>query len=272
MTNEKEVKKVQSKDGTEIAYVRYGEGPTLLWVTGALGYKDHPLSTQLDDLLAKHFTVIDYDRRGRGGSGDTKPYATEREIEDIEALIDANGGSMYIAGMSSGAVLAVKAAAKLGDKVKKLALYEPPFIIDNSRPAVPTDYVAQLDAAIAAGDRSKAVEIFMTKALLIPDEFVASMKTGPMWADMEKVAHTLAYDGKIIEDIANGKPIKADQWKTVTAPTVVIVGGNSEPFFHDGAKALVEALPNAKFQILEGQDHAVAPDALAPVLVDIFTK
>jgi pimeloyl-ACP methyl ester carboxylesterase len=163
-------------------------------------------------------------------------------------------------------------------------MYEPPFIIDDSRPPAPKDYVEQLNAAIAAGRPGDAVEIFMTKALLIPPEFVAHMRNAPMsesfgdaagmkppeWAEMEKVAHTLAYDGMVMGGTMSGKPLPPRKWFTNSAPTLVITGGNSETFFHDGAKALVNDLPHARHRILEGQDHAVSPAALAPVLTEFF--
>ncbi len=278
-------KAVASKDGTTIAFDQYGQGPAVILVTGALGVRSpHPISRQLPELLSQQFTVIDYDRRGRGDSGDTPPYAVQREVEDIDALIDAAGGSAFLYGLSSGAVLALEAASKLTDKVKKLALYEPPFIIDDSRPPVPKDYVEQLNAAIAAGRPGDAVEIFMTKALLIPRDFVAQMRNAPMsqsfgddagmkppeWADMEKVAHTLAYDGMVMGDTMSGKSLPAKKWFANVAATLVITGGNSEAFFHDGAKALVNDLPHAQHRILKGQDHAVSPAALAPVLIEFF--
>jgi pimeloyl-ACP methyl ester carboxylesterase len=186
--------------------------------------------------------------------------------------------------MSSGATLALEAARALAGKVKKLALYEPPFIIDDSRPPLPPDYVEQLNAAIAAGRPGDAVEIFMTKALLIPAEFVAMMRNAPMdetfsdsegakppeWSAMEKVAHTLAYDGLIVRDYLAGKPLPKGRWASVPAATLVIVGGNSEPFFHDGAQALVSDMPNAKRYTLEGQDHAVNLEVLAPVVADFL--
>jgi pimeloyl-ACP methyl ester carboxylesterase len=236
------------------------------------------------DILSKQFTAIDYDRRGRGDSGDTPPYAVQREIEDIEALIDGAGGSAFLFGNSSGAILALEAARALPNKVRKLVMYEPPFIIDDSRPPLPKDYVEQLNAATAAGRPGDAVEIFMTKAMLIPPEFVAMMRNAPMsqtfrddtgakppeWADMEKVAHTLAYDGMIVKDFLAGKPLPPKRWASFTAPTLVIVGGNSEPFFHDGAQALVNDMPNAQRRTLEGQDHAVSPAALEPMLTEFF--
>jgi len=275
---------VTSKDGTTIAFDQFGQGPAVILVNGALGTRSHETSNSMADILSKQFTAIDYDRRGRGDSTDTHPYTVAREIEDIEALIDEAGGSAFLFGNSSGAILALEAARALPNKVKKLALYEPPFIIDDSRPPLPEDYVEQLNAAIAAGRPGEAVEIFMTKAMLIPPEFVTMMRNAPMsqtfgddagakppeWADMEKVAHTLAYDGMIVKDFLAGKPLPPKRWASVPAPTLAIVGGNSEPFFHDGAQALVDDMPNARRHILEGQDHAVSPEALAPVLTAFF--
>lgn len=275
------MKTTTSKDGTTIAYDQLGTGPVVILVNGALGTRSNAAPDSLPVILSKQFTVIDYDRRGRGDSGDTPPYAVEREIEDIAALIDAAGGSASIVGFSSGAILTIEAARLLPGKVKKIVLYEPPFIIDDSRPPLPIDYVEQLNAAIAAGRPGDAVEIFMTKALLIPAEFVDMMRTAPMsqafdddagarppeWADMEKVAHTLAYDGIIARDYLQGKPLPPKRWASITAPTLAIAGGNSEPFFHTGAAALANDMPNAQTYTLEGQDHNVAPEALAPVIV-----
>lgn len=278
------MKTTTSKDGTTIAFDRLGTGPAVIMVNGALGTRSHAAPNSLVDILSQQFTVIDYDRRGRGDSGDTSPYAVEREIEDIAALIEEVGGSAFIVGYSSGAILALEAARLLPGKVKKLALYEPPFIIDDSRPPLPNDYVEQLNAAIAAGRPGDAVEIFMTQALLIPTEFVTMMRTAPMsqtfgddagarppeWANMEQVAHTLAYDGMIVRDYQQGKPLPPKRWATITAPTLVIAGGISEPFFHTGAAALVKDMVNGKTYTLEGQDHNVAPEALAPVIFDFF--
>lgn len=277
-------KTVSSKDRTTIAFDQSGKGPALILVNGALGTRSHMAPNSMADILSKQFTTIDYDRRGRGDSSDTPPHAVQREIEDIEALIDEAGGSAFLFGTSSGAILALEAARVLPNKVKKLALYEPPFIIDDSRPPLPKDYVEQLNEATEAGRPGDAVEIFMTKAMLIPSEFVAMMRNAPMsptfgdeagakppeWTDMEKVAHTLAYDGMIVKDFLAGKPLPPKRWASFTAPTLVIVGGNSEPFFHNGAQALVDDMPNAQRRILEGQEHAVSPEALAPVLTEFF--
>ena len=278
------MKTVTSKDGTTIAYDQIGQGPAVILVNGAMGTRSHAAADSLADILSSQLTVMDYDRRGRGDSSDTPPYAPQREIEDIEALIEAAGGSAFLFGTSSGAILALEAARVLPDKVKKLALYEPPFIIDDGRPPLPKDYVEQLNAAIEADRPGDAVEIFMTKAMLIPPEFVDMMRNAPMsqtfgddagarppeWADMEKVAHTLPYDGMIVRDFLAGKPLPPKRWASFTRPTLVIVGGNSEPFFHTGAEALVVDMPDARRRLLEGQDHAVSNAALAPVLMDFF--
>jgi pimeloyl-ACP methyl ester carboxylesterase len=276
------MKIVTSKDGTPIAFDQGGQGPALILVGGALAVRSHPMATELVEILAPHFTVFNYDRRGRGESGNTLPYAVEREVEDIEALIDQAGGSAFVYGKSSGAVLALEAANRLPAKVKKLVMYEPPFIIDDSRPPVPEDYVEQINAAIAAGRPGDAVEIFMTKAILMPAEVVTQMRTAPVadlfeaemkppeWEEMEKVAPTLAYDGAIMENLMSGKPLPPKRWVSVTAPTLVIAGGNSDAFFHNGAQALVGDLLRAQYRLLEGQDHAVSPAAIAPVLVEFF--
>jgi uncharacterized protein YndB with AHSA1/START domain/alpha-beta hydrolase superfamily lysophospholipase len=261
-------RRVTSKDGTSIAFDRLGTGPAVILVTGATGVRSG--MAHLAAVLAPHFTVFNYDRRGRGESGDTVPYAVAREVEDLDALIDEASGSAFVYGISSGAVLALDAASTLPTKVKKLALYEPPFILDDSRPPLPHDYVQQLDAAIAAGRRGDAVEIFMTKALRIPEEYLAPMRNGPMWAAMEAVAHTIAYDGTIMGDTMSGKPLPANAWAAATMPTLVMDGELSEGFFHDAAQALADILLNARRRTLEGQEHGVAPEALAPVLVEFF--
>ena len=260
--------KVTSKDGAAIAFDRSGKGPAVILVGGAL--QPRMGNAQLAELLSKNFTVINYDRRGRGDSSDTLPYAVEREIEDIEALINAAGGSASLYGSSSGATLALKAAAN-GLKVNKLALWEPNFLVDNSRPALPTDYVAQLNALVAAGRRGDAVELFMTAGVGMPAEFVTPMRAMPMWPFMEAVAHTLAYDGTVVADTLNGKPVTAKQWATVIMPTIVMDGG-AIPWLSTGAAALARVLPNAQRRTLAGQTHDVAPEAIAPVLEEFFAN
>src|SRR2546429_4582400 len=184
---------VISKDSTPIAFDKSGHGPAIILVAGATATRLAEAS--LAAILAAQFTVFNYDRRGRGESGDTAPYAVEREVEDLEALIIEAGGSAFVVGGSSGAVLALEAARKL--PITKLALYEPPFIVDDSRPPLPADYVSQLTALLASGRRGDAVAYFMTTGVGLPVAEVAQMRHDPMWPALEAVAHTLAYDGTI---------------------------------------------------------------------------
>jgi pimeloyl-ACP methyl ester carboxylesterase len=263
------MKKVISKDGTAIAFDKSGNGPAIILVCAAFQTRSDPMMSQLALLLSPHFTVFSYDRRGRGDSGDTAPYAVEREVEDIEALINEAGGSAFVLGMSSGAVLALEAARKLA--IAKLALYEPPFVVDNTRPPLPKGYLKQLKELTTSGRRADAVEYFLTNAAGVPADFVAQMRNAPFWPAMENVAHTLVYDGTIMGDTMSGNPLPADRWSPISIPTLVVGGGTSPEYQQNAVKALVVGLPNAKLHILEGQDHGVAPDFLAPVLTDFFS-
>jgi pimeloyl-ACP methyl ester carboxylesterase len=262
------MKTVISKDSTPIAFDQSGQGPALILVDGATATRLAAVS--LAAALAPHFRVFAYDRRGRGESGDTAPYAVEREVEDIDALITEAGGSGFVFGHSSGAVLALEAARLLDGRIEKLAMYEPPFIIDDSRPPVPQDYVQHLNKLIEEGRRSEAVEYFMTNAILVPAEMVAQMKSSSMWPQLEAVAQTIPYDGAIMGDTMSGNPATLKKWATVTVPTLIMVGGASPAFFHNGAQALVDILPNATSRVLAGQTHGPADDVLAPALVEFF--
>lgn len=260
---------VTSRDGTTIGYDRTGTGPAVILVTGALGSRAFdPLNAPLAELLAPQFTVYQYDRRGRGDSGDTLPYAVDREVDDIEALVEQAGGSAYLYGISSGAVLALHAARRLPG-VAKLAMFEPPFIVDGSRPPRPDDYQARIEQACAAGDPGEAVAVFM-RFIGLPDEAIAPMRSEPYWPAMAAIAHTLGYDAAVMGDGQTGRPLPAEAWSTGT-PTLVVDGANSEPFLHSAADAIAGLLPDARRHTLTGQDHAVAPDAIAPVLRDFFT-
>ncbi|GKU80079.1 alpha/beta fold hydrolase [Paenibacillus sp. L3-i20] len=261
-----------SKDGTEIAYEKQGNGPAVVLVASALA--DHMGASQLAEHLAKNFTVYNYDRRGRGNSSNTLPYDVGREVEDIEAIINEAGGEVSLFGSSSGAVLALEAASKLGNKVTKLFMYEPPFIINDSRPPVPADYVQHLNNLIEAGKRSEAVEYFMIAAAGVPAEFVEYMKMDPSWQAMEGLAHTLAYDGLVMGTTQQGNSLPANKWN-VEAKAMVMTGENSSPFFHDAAKALSELLSNVEHSTLSGQDHAaimMAPAELAEAITEFLNK
>jgi pimeloyl-ACP methyl ester carboxylesterase len=262
------MRKVISKDGTPIAFDRSGQGPSIILVAPAFGTRAEQES--LAAALAPHFTVFAYDRRGRGDSGDTAPYAVEREVEDIDALINEAGGSAFVFGHSSGAVLALEAARLFPNKITKLALYEPPFIVDDSRPLPPEDLATQLAELVAAGRRGAAVELFQTKGVGIPVEVVAQLRQLPMWPGLEEMAHTLAYDATITGDTQRGNPSPLRKWASVTVPTLVMVGGMSPAFFHNGTQALVDILPNGQHRTLEGQDHGPADGVLALVLVEFF--
>ena len=263
---------VSSKDGTRIAFDRLGQGPTVILVGGALQYRAiDPRTTELAEKLASQFTVINYDRRGRGDSGDRLPYAPEREIEDLEALIGAVGGSAALYGSSSGGVLALDAANRLGARITKLAVYEPPFIVDDSRPPTASDYLERLQTLVAAGQSGDAVALMMTEAAGVPAEYVAAMRLEGFWAGFEAVAPTLVYDATIVGDTQSGQPLPTERWNAVTLPTLVLDGGASHPHMHSAANALAVLLHDAQRRTLEGQDHGVSPEILEPVLKAFFS-
>jgi len=263
MTSNTTLEHVTSKDGTTIAFDRLGDGPPVVLVSG--GSVDRSSNAGLADQLAGQFTVFNYDRRGRGPSGDTQPYAVAREIEDIDAVITAAGGKAGLYGSSSGAVLALKAAAA-GSAVTKLALWEPPYIVDDSRPKPPADTASIYRQMVAEGRRGDAVEFFMTKVVGLPDEFAAFAKTQPWWPWQEALAHTLAYDAEVMGDYS----LPADEVARVTVPTLVLDGGASFDFLGATAEALAKALPNGQRRSLEGQEHNVDPAVLGPALVEFF--
>jgi pimeloyl-ACP methyl ester carboxylesterase len=260
---------VRSSDGTTIAFDRSGEGPPLILVSGAMGTRFH--AADLAAGLAPTFTVFAYDRRGRGDSGDTQPYAVEREIDDLDAVIGVAGGSAFVYGHSSGAVLSLRAAAA-GLAIPKLALHEPPFIIDDSRAPVADDLVDNHDALIAAGKPDDAVAYFLTDSVGMPAEAIPGMRQNPSWARMMAVAPTLAYDSRIMADTTRGDPAPLQQWASVRTPTLIIDGTETFAFMHPSADALAAVLPNAERATLEGQDHGPEPKVLAPVLVEFFGR
>lgn len=258
---------VTSRDGTPIAFETSGSGPAIVLVGSALA--DRTDAKRLARHLSSEFTVVNYDRRGRGASGDTPPYSPRREIEDIEALITATGGSAAIFGSSSGAVLALDAAQALGSAVTGLVLFEPPFIIDASRPPVTPTERAELAERVASGKRGDAVKTFMVDQLGMPRPMVAVMRLLPSWSKLTSMAHTLVYDGTIIEGLQVGDPLPPDRWSEVDAPTLVVTGGKSEPFFAVGADALARLLPNARHEVLPGANHGAvvaAPKRVAAVV------
>lgn len=256
---------VISKDGTLIAYDQTGNGPAVILVDGALGYRGFGPSGALATLLAPQFTVISYDRRGRGESGNTLPYALAREIEDIDALIDEAGGSAYLFGTSSGGCLALEAASALDGEVKRLAIWEAPY--DSAPSAAPAwkEYRSQLEQFLAADRRGDAVALFM-QFVGTPAEMINGMRQSPMWSQLEAVAPTLPYDAAAMGD---DRSIPIERAAAVTAPTLVM-NGTMLPFMLETANALAKAIPHAQHRTLEGQSHDVDVKVLAPVLVEFF--
>lgn len=259
------MEKVTSKDGTRIAFDRSGEGPPVILVGGAFSYRKFPGLLQLTELLAPHFTVFNYDRRGRGDSGDTRPYAVEREIEDLEAMIDAAGGSASVWGLSSGAALALYAAAR-GLNIEKLALYEPPFVAGAGGPRPPADAEAQLARLVAEDRRGEAVRYYMREMFGAPAVVVTVMRLLPVWKRLKAVANTLPYDAAIMGDFS----LPTGRAASVATPTLVVGGEKSDSRLRHAVRELADVLPNGQLRVLEGQSHNVSMKALAPVLTEFF--
>lgn len=257
------MEKIRSKDGTAIGFDRSGSGPAVILVCG--GSTDRSANAGVAALLAKDFTVFNYDRRGRGDSGDTLPYAIQREVEDLGTMITAAGGSANVYGTSSGAALALEAAAS-ALPIAKLALWEPPFILEGTRPRPPADQAQHYRELVAAGRRGDALEFFMVKVVGLPPEFAAQMRSSPWWSVGEGLAHTLAYDAEIMGDYS----LPTTRAAAVKARTLVLDGGASPDWMHQSADALAKAIPGAKRRTLEGQEHNVAPDVMAPALAEFF--
>ncbi len=257
---------VRSKDGTTIAFDAWGDGRPLIMIDGATSYRGiNPTNAEVGQLLRDEFRVYAYDRRGRGESTDTAPYAVQREIEDLAALIADAGEPAMVFGWSSGAVLALDAAAA-GLPITRLALFEPPFVIDRSRPPLPDDYVQQLDASVADGRPGDAVELFMTAAAGVPTEAVAGMRQSPFWPALEAVAHTIAYDGRIMGNSMSGAPLPRDRWAAVTVPVLLMHGTGTMPWLITAANAATDLLPTASLQAVPGEQHSAPADVLATAL------
>jgi pimeloyl-ACP methyl ester carboxylesterase len=260
-----------SADGTTIAFSRAGHGPPLILVDGALCHRGAGPNRALAQRLSRDFTVLTYDRRGRGESGDTAPYAVEREIEDIAALVETVGGPVSLYGISSGGLLALEAATRLADAVARLVVYEIPFVVDESRPPVPHEVAEQLDELLAAGRRGAAVKLFMRDVARLPSWLVGAMPAFPGWRSNKAVAHTLVYDIAIMGDTQRGEPLPAGRWSSAGVPALVLCGGRSPAWVRNAAAQLAEMLPAAQHRTLDGQTHYAKADALAPVLTEFFT-
>lgn len=256
-----------SKDGTAIAFERSGDGPPIVLVDGALCYRASGPMRPIAARLAGDFTVYTYDRRGRGESGNTLPYAIDREVDDLDALIDEAGGSAFVLGISSGAALALEAARR-DLAIRMLAMYEAPFIVDASRPPVTDAWVAELDALIAADRRADAVRLFMG-VVGAPKVFVHLMRFMPAWSKLKGVAHTLAHDFAIVAPNQRGRALPAS-WASIAVPAVVIDGGKSPEWMRNATRAVADILPHATYVTLPGQTHMVNAKVLAAAIVEHF--
>jgi pimeloyl-ACP methyl ester carboxylesterase len=263
--------KVTSKDGTTIAYEKRGSGPAVIVVEGALGYRSLGFNSRLSELLAPHFTVYAYDRRGRGESSNGMPFAVEREVEDIEALIDEAGGKAFVFGTSSGACLALEAAIKLGDKIGKLAMYEPPYNSEEAARPEWKEYRQNLAELLAEDRRGEAVALFM-RFVGTPSDMIEGMRQALVWPMLESVAPTLIYDA---DAIGEDRSVPVQRAAKMTIPVLALDGGANlaiMPFMHATATALAKAIPHAQHRTLEGQTHNVNSDVLAPVLTEFFLE
>ena len=259
---------VQSADGTTIAYEKVGTGPALVLVDGALCSRDFGPCRSLANHLADKFTVYFYDRRGRGGSGDIPPYAPGREYEDLEAVIRAAGADAYVLGFSSGAALALQAAAS-GVLMRRLASYEAPYVGRTEVNGVAPDHLSHLNGLIAKGDRGGAVGYFMVKIVGGPAFLPIMMRMMPKaWKQLKAVAHTLIYDTTVMD----GFTVPTATLATITVPTLVMGGSKAKPNMAAAVAGVAHAVPGAVHRILEGQTHQVKDEAIAPALIEFFRE
>jgi pimeloyl-ACP methyl ester carboxylesterase len=260
---------VGSADGTRISYDSLGEGPPLVLVAGATQYRAVDETTpKLQALLAEEgFTVINYDRRGRGESGDSLPYAPEREFEDLHALVAAAGGEATVFGMSSGAVLAVEAAAR-GVPMSRLVMYEPPCLLDRDGRRPIDGYLETVDGFVARGKPGDAMAYFLAVAAEMPPDAIEQFRASPAWPAFEAVGHTIGYDGRIMDPFSRGEPIPPGRWAAATQPTLVVAGGDSPAWMQSAAAKVAEALPSGTLTTIPGQTHQFDPAVLAPVLLE----
>jgi pimeloyl-ACP methyl ester carboxylesterase len=258
------MKTTKSKDGTTLAYDVYGSGPVLIYITGASCFRSFKPILQDVKVFAEAFTVYNYDRRGRGDSGDTPPYSTEREVEDIEAMIDAAGGKANLYGHSSGAVLTLEAALRLSGKVNKVVMYDPPYVHDEAEKVTYGQLSQKVQTLLNNGKNKEAMRTFL-KGIGMPGIFVWLLPLFPGWKTMVALAPTLAYDIALTHDLP---PVS--RARQVNVPTQIVVGEKSPASIHDVAHQLTKAIPNAQFKQLVGQNHMVSPKALMPLLSSFF--
>ncbi len=257
---------VISRDGTAIAYDRFGSGPALILVDGALCSRSFGPSASLAPLLAPHFTVYKYDRRGRGQSGDLPPYATAREVEDIDALIREAGEPVFLLGLSSGGALALEAAAS-GLAIRKVVAYEPPYVNDGGR-AAGADHERRLQELVDAGNRGGAVAYFMRSMVQVPAPFVVMMRLMPwIWRKLKAVADTLPYDAAVMTEFK----VPRARLRSIGIPVLAMHGSKTDPRLQRATRGVAEAIPGAAHRVLAGQTHNVKPGVLVPAVVEFFT-
>jgi pimeloyl-ACP methyl ester carboxylesterase len=257
---------VISKDGTRIAYERSGHGPALILVDGALCSRRFGPTPKLAPRLAEHFTVYAYDRRGRGESSDTLPYSKEREVEDIAALIETAGGSVCLVGLSSGAALALEAAAS-GLDIRRVVAYEPPYVDDSGQQGG-AEHESHLTSLLASGNRGGAVTYFMKTMVGVPAPFVVMMRLMPwIWPKLEAVAHTLPYDAAVM----TGFKVPRTRLSAIRIPTLIMHGSKTDVRLKRAAEVVAQAVPGAQQMTLVGQTHNVKPAALAPAVEAFVT-
>jgi pimeloyl-ACP methyl ester carboxylesterase len=259
---------VTSADGTTIVYETAGAGPALILVDGAMCHRNQGPARDLAGALAADYTVYFYDRRGRGDSGNTLPWSAEKEIEDLAALLTVAGGTAYLFGASSGAVLAADAADRLPG-FRRLALYEPPFIVDDTHAPRPATFLAETEALIAAGDTGGAVRKFL-RSVDMPGFAVTMLSLLPPFRKLRAAAPTLPYDLRILGDTGRGAPLDPARWSGVDAPALVLDGGKSPQYMRNAAKAFSEALPKAEYRTLPGQTHMVKASVVAPAVKEFL--
>ncbi|MGH3330215.1 MAG: alpha/beta fold hydrolase [Nocardioidaceae bacterium] len=254
-----------SADGTKIAYEKRGSGPALVLVDGALCQRSMGPSRGLADELAGSFTVYAYDRRGRGESGaGASPYALDREVEDLGAVIDAASGHAHVLGVSSGLALALEAARK-GAPIGRIAGYEAPFIVDDTHPANDPRLPERMQELVDDDRRGDAVKLFM-RTVGVPAPFLVMMRLMPAWKKLVGVAHTLPYDMSIVIEHEQGRPLPEGYYARVTSPTLVMAGGKSPEYMRNAQGAIAEAVPQGRLATLAGQTHMVKPKVVAPVV------
>lgn len=258
------MEKVTSADGTIIAFDQLGSGMPLVLVAGASC--DRGADARIAEALAGGFTVLNYDRRGRGDSNDTPPYAVEREVEDLAVLLDAAGGSAVVVGLSSGGALAAHAAAS-GLPVGHLVLWEPPFRLDAEGQRAAGEYAEQLGALLGADRRGDALELFM-RTVGVPEQMISGMRSSPYWAAGERLAPTLAYDAAVMGDSS----VPVQRYAGIAAPSLVLAGGASPDWMRDSAETASTAIPHAAFRVLDGQTHDVDATLLASAVQDFVTE